>query len=82
MIWEIKNILDLNLTPISLGLISLAVDSPIPKIPPPFRAPPIPPITLDALLIDQTRNPIIKRVGIKLTIFDLKLNFKKKLLIK
>jgi len=30
-------------------------------------------MTLDALLIDQIRNPSIKRVGIKLTIFDLKI---------
>ena len=52
---------------------SLAVDSPIPKMPPPLRpALPIPPITLEALLIDQIRKPIMRRVGIKLTTFELR----------
>lgn len=60
----------LNLTSISFGLINLAVDSPIPNIPPPRLNGPLP-ITFDALLIDQIKKPIINNVGIKLTIFDL-----------
>lgn len=53
-----------NLTPISLGLISLAVDCMTPpKRPPPL--PRFPPIISADLRIIQRKNPIINRVGNK-----------------
>lgn len=52
----------LNLTPISLGLMSLAVVSPMPKMPPPRLAPP-PPIKPADRRIVQNRKPKRSKVG-------------------